>query len=156
MGLYENIRTEPTRGLPLREAITVAPTSSVREAIMEMRQKRLGCAIVVDADDRPIGMFTETMLDRLLLEGSWQLDELIKVHMAEQVSCVKESDPIVLVLDALQSKDVRFVCVVDENGRVIGLTGQKGMMEYIAEHFPREVMVQRVGSSVCPPQREGA
>ena len=156
MGLHENIRTERISELPLRKAITVAPTSSVREAIIEMRQKRLGCSIVVDAEDKPIGMFTEAMLDRLLLEGSWQLDELIEVHMARQVSCVKTSDPIVMVLDAMQSRDVRFVCVVNKNGRVVGLTGQKGLMEYIAEHFSREVMVQRVGSSPYPHQREGA
>ncbi len=156
MSLHENIRTEPVSELPLRKAITVDPASSVREAITEMRQKRLGCAIVVDTEDKPIGMFTETMLDRLLLEGSCQLDELIEVHMAQQVSCVKTSDPIVMVLDAMQSRDVRFVCVVNENGRVVGLTGQKGLMEYIAEHFSREVMVQRVGSSPYPRQREGA
>ena len=156
MGLHENIRTERISELPLRQAITVDLASSVREAITEMRQKRLGCAIVVDAEDKPIGMFTESMLGRLLLEGSCQLDELIQVRMAQQISCVKTSDPIVVVLDAMQSRDVRFVCVVNENGRVVGLTGQKGLMEYIAEHFSREVMVQRVGSSPYPHQREGA
>ena len=129
MGLHENIRTEPVSELPLRKAITVDPASSVREAVAEMRQKRLGCSIVVVAEDKPIGMFTETMLDRLLLEGSWQLDDLIEVHMARQVSRVKTSDPIVMVLHAMQSRDVRFVCVVNENGQVVGLTGQKGLME---------------------------
>ena len=156
MGLHENIRTEPVSELPLRKAITIDPASSVREAIVEMKQERLGCVFVVDPEGRPIGIFTETMLNRLLLEGAWQLDELIEAHMAEQVPCVTRTDPIAMVLDAMQIRDVRFVCVVNGNGRVVALTGQKGLMEYIAEHFPREVMVQRVGTPPFPHEREGA
>jgi hypothetical protein len=45
--------------------------------------------------------------------------------------------------------------VVDEEGKVTALAGQKSLMEYVAEHFPGQVMVQRIG---CPPcsEREGA
>ena len=75
--------------------------------------------------------------------------------MAKQWPWVQTSDPIVDVLEAMLTKNVRFLCVVDEEGRVVGLTGQKGLMEYVAEHFPGQVMVQRVG---CAPylNREGA
>ncbi len=53
-------------------------------------------------------------------------------------------------------KNVRMLCVVDEQGRVVGLTGQRGLMEYVAEHFPGEVMVQRIGQPSYMSDREGA
>ena len=56
----------------------------------------------------------------------------------------------------MQLKNLRFLCVVDENGQVAGLTGQRGLMEYVAEHFPGEVMVQRIGQPPYLSDREGA
>ena len=76
--------------------------------------------------------------------------------MAEQLPWVKLSDPIADVLEAMQLKNLRFLCVIDEEGQLAGLTGQKGLMEYVADHFPSQVMVQRIGSKPYITDREGA
>ena len=110
---------------------------------------------MVDDDQKPIGIFTESMLTQLMAHGAAPLDDPVRLQMADRLPWVKKSDPIVDVLEAMQAKNIRFICVVDEGGRVAGLTGQKGLMEYIAEHFPRQVMTQRVGSPP-PRNREGA
>ena len=46
--------------------------------------------------------------------------------------------------------------VLDDEGRPVGLTGQKGVMEYIAEHFPRQGKVQLMESKLHMDHREGA
>ena len=69
---------------------------------------------------------------------------------------VSTSDSISRVLDAMEQSKTRFVVVVDGDGKVGGLTGQKGLMEYIAEYYPGEVMVQRVGTKPFSVKREGA
>ena len=46
--------------------------------------------------------------------------------------------------------------VLDNDGKVIALTGQKGLMEYIADHYPGQIMVQRVGVPPYSQSREGA
>ena len=76
--------------------------------------------------------------------------------MAERVPWVKLSDPISDVMEAMQLKNTRILCVVDDKDRVVGLTGQRGLMEYVAEHFPGQVMVQRVGQTPYLADREGA
>ena len=65
--------------------------------------------------------------------------------MAAQVPWVRGSDPVVFVLEAMQLKNVRLLCVVDDQDRVIGLTGQRGLMEFVADYFPGDVTVQRLG-----------
>ena len=47
---------------------------------------------------------------------------------------------------------------MDENAltRIAGLTGQKGLIEFVADHFPGQVMVQRIGGQPYPSDREGA
>lgn len=155
MGLRENMKTEPVTKLALRAPILLGPEEKVRVAIEKMRQQKLGCVIVVDTNNRPLGMFTESMLTQLLARGQNILDDPVRTHMADRVPWVEERAPIADILDVMEVKNVRFLCVVNDEGRVTGLTGQKGLMEYIADHFPGLVMVQRVG---CPPSmhREGA
>ena len=155
MGLQENIRNEPVRQLNLRQPVVCSPETTLRTAIERMRECRLGCAIIVDQEHKPVGMFTESMLTGLIARGSVAWEDPVSCHMAEQWPWVKESDPIADILAAMQLKNVRFVCVVDEEGKLTALAGQKSLMEYVAEHFPGQVMVQRIG---CPPcsEREGA
>ncbi len=157
MGLQENLRTEPVNRLALREAIKAPAETSIRQAIDLMRAKRLGCLIVVDPEDKPVGTFTEAALIDLLVQNPALVDtDQVGQHLDKVWACVKESEPIAAMVDAMREKDLRFVCVVDEQGKVKALTGQKGLVEYVAEHFPRQSMVQRVGGKPFLKEREGA
>ena len=156
MGLHENMLKEPVSQLALRPAVTAPADVTVRDAVQLMQQKSLGCVLIVDGDNKPLGMFTEGMVRHLLVENQAALDDRVKTHMADRFPWVKLSDPIVTVLDAMHAKNHRFVCVVDEDEKVTALTGQKGLMEYIAEHFPRQILTQPVGVKPPTDQREGA
>ena len=48
MGLRENILNHPVSQLELRPLIAVEPAVTVRNAIEQMRQNRLGCVVVVE------------------------------------------------------------------------------------------------------------
>ena len=156
MGLYENMVSEPIRRLALRDAITVSADLSVRDAVLCMRDRKLGCVIVVDEHQKPMGMFTEAMLRCLMIDDRTALDDSVQDRMEKQFPCASITDPVVTVLEAMQAANHRFVSVVDDTGRVVGLTGQKGLMEYIADHFPQTVLTERVGIEPPRRQREGA
>jgi CBS domain-containing protein len=144
MGLQEKLRTEPVTKLDIRTPVAVAPTTTVRKAILKMRDACLGCAVVVGRDRKPVGVFTEAMLRHLLLRSPQFADGAIGEYMATTFACVKETDPVGIVVDAMDAKNIRFVVVVDELGKLTGLTGQKGLMEYVAEQFHREVVAHRI------------
>lgn len=154
MGLKENLATEPVANLAIREPVALRPGESVRTAIVRMRERRLGCVILTE-NDKPVGLFTEGMLTRLLAAGKNVLAESASGHAATDFAIVRKDEPIARVLEAMQRDNTRFVVVVDGEGKLAGLTGQKGLMEYVADHFPQQVMVQRVGSPP-PKHREGA
>ena len=156
MGLFENMNSESVGKLNLREPVVVKPHDKVREVVQAMRKQNLGCAILTDGDQKPVGMFTESMLTQLVASNPDAMDEDVASQAAERWPQVTLSDPISAVLDALEIKNVRFLSVVDDEGRIAGLTGQKGLMEYIADHFPGQVMVQRIGQKPYMHDREGA
>ena len=144
MGLQEKLQTEPVSRLNIRTPVAVTPSTSVRQAILKMRDAGLGCAVVVGRDKKPVGVFTEAMLRHLVLRVPRFAGQAIGEHMAKTFACVRESDPVGIVVDAMDAKNIRFVVVVDERGRLSGLTGQKGLMEYVAEQFHREVVAHRI------------
>ncbi len=156
MGLQQDMQNEPVSQLSLREPVTAVRGTTLREAITLMREKKLGCTVVIDEDRKPIGMFSESMLTQLLAQDAARIDEPIEEHMAGQWPWVRLTDTVADVLEALECKNVRFLCVVDDGDRLVGLTGQKGLMEYVADHFPGQVMVQRIGGKPFPQDREGA
>lgn len=155
MSLLESMQSGSVTNLTIRPPILCSRAVSVRDTIVKMREGRLGCAIIVDDDARPLGIFTEAML-RQLLVSSVSVEDGIEGHMSTNFPWVKATDSVETVLDALETNNTRFLVVVDDHGTVVGLTGQKGLMEYIAELFPGEVMVQRVGGKGFSDQREGA
>ncbi|MEQ8849261.1 CBS domain-containing protein [Botrimarina sp.] len=155
MRLKDSLSNEPVSRLALRDPVLCLPDEAISEAVSRMRDRKLGCVIVVDDERRPVGLFTENMLSRLVASDPSGLRDKLRARMAEQCHCVRPTDPVARVLEAMQRSNTRFVCVVDDDGKVVGLTGQKGLMEFIADHFPQQVMVQRVGSPP-PSQREGA
>jgi CBS domain-containing protein len=157
MRLKQNIHTELVADLPLREAILIQTDTPISVAIERMREKQLGCAIVVDADGRLLGTFTERIVIDLVLQQPENLTSLIVGdHMDRENVVVKKSDTILAVYESILKQATRFVCVVDDEGTVVGLTGQKGLSEYVAEHYPQQVMVQRVGGRPGMKKREGA
>lgn len=147
MGLQENFRSELVSKLEIRKPVTVQITTSVRDTVTQMRDRDSGCVIVIDDDRKPIGIFTESMLTEMFSHGPVAMDEPIKKFMADRCPWVRSSDPIADVLEAMQLNNTRFLCVVDDEGHVTGLTGQRGLMQYVADHFPGQVMVQRIGQS---------
>jgi CBS domain-containing protein len=103
-----------------------------------------------------VGKFTERTLIKLLRKNPAGLDEPIQRHMLTNPDTMRMTDTIGEAIDLMQSKSIRFVIVLDEQGKAVALTGQKGVMEYIAEFFPRQVKVQEMDAKLSMQKREGA
>nr|VFK40026.1 MAG: arabinose-5-phosphate isomerase [Candidatus Kentron sp. TC]VFK56628.1 MAG: arabinose-5-phosphate isomerase [Candidatus Kentron sp. TC] len=99
----------------------VATGVAVRDALMEMTRKRLGTAVVVDRDDRVLGIFTDGDLRRAL-------DERVDVHGAriDEVmtrDCVTVSADILAAegLSLMQTRKINALVVVDDDNRLAGV-----------------------------------
>jgi arabinose-5-phosphate isomerase len=156
MGLKEDLDANTVEKLNLRKPVTISKSATVREAIVKMRDAGMGCVIALDDDDKAVGMFTEGMLRHALNESTGVLEEVLDHQMVSRLPWVLPTDPVRMVLDAMEEHNFRFIAVLDEDRRVLGLTGQKSLMEYIAEYFPHEVMTQDPTGNVVSQKKEGA
>lgn len=157
MGLHEAVKNETVSEMPLRRALTMKRGAPVRQALVMMRDSHLGAVLVVDDQQKPLGLFTERLLVRLLSVSAAGLDQPVEDHM---IACdglvVRLDDPVVSVIQAMQNTGIRFICVVDAQGRVHSLAGIRSLIEWLVEHFPRAVKVQELEAKHHMDQREGA
>jgi CBS domain-containing protein len=156
MGFRNEMAEDCVRSLPLRDAIMIDPETPLSEAVARMRGKSLGCAVVVDPRGAPTAFFTEQSLLRALLQDPVLDQRPVRDFFDPDFLVVCSSDPITRVWDAVQRNGLRFIAVIDDEGRLIGLTGQRGLAEYLADSFPQQVFVQRLGSTPWMQRREGA
>jgi predicted transcriptional regulator len=157
MGLRENILREPVSVLQLRPYAAVTADATVRQAVDAMRAKQIGAAMIVDEAGKAIGMFNEKMLIRLLINDPKLLDDPVEKHMTRNIFTVQASDSIAKLISTMQNRHLRWVSIVDADGRPTALTGLRGVVEYVADYFPRQVKVQPIdGSKVSIKTREGA
>ena len=156
VGFRDDLEHESISTLPLREAIVVHAGTVIRAAVAAMRHQSLGCAVIVRVGMVPAGLFTEKSLIKALVSHASLDDHPVSQYADTSFLSVKGSEPISRVWDAICRDGVRFVCVTDDDGRLIGVTGQRAIAEYIAEYFPQQVMVQRLGCTPWMQQREGA
>ncbi len=160
MGFRETIDRESIDELPLRDAIVVHSGTVLRGALALMRSHALGCCVIVDyvfgSAGIPCGIFTEQSLLDALTKGASLDDRAVCDFADSKFLAVNRHEPISRVWDAVLMDGLRFVCVTGDDGKVIGITGQRGIAEYISEHFSRQVSVQRLGGTPWMQQREGA
>ena len=156
MGLREILDGETVAALPMREPIAVESGTVVRAAVARMRDRSLGFAVVVGPGGKPIGVFTERTLLNVLVQDASLDERPVGDFVEPEFALVNRSEPIAKVWDAIQRDGFRFVCVVDDDGRLVGLTGQRGISEFLSDCFAQEVAVQRIGGTPWFQHREGA
>jgi len=127
--------------------VTMAPRSTVREAISLMAAKRIGAVVVVGVEGRVLGMFSERDVVRLMADkGADVLNEELSRHMTSPVFSCTAASSIDEIMHLMTTRKFRHVPVV-ENGTLKGLVSigdvvkfrlaeveseHKAMREYIA------------------------
>jgi arabinose-5-phosphate isomerase len=105
-----------------------APDDLLKDALLEMSRKGLGTTVVVDADDRVLGVFTDGDLRRTL-------DRQVNVHSARVVEVMtrdcKTIAPGTLAAEALrmmQQYKINALPVVNSAGKLIGVLNMHDLL----------------------------
>lgn len=155
MDLAKNLKIDSVSRLHPTAPRQVAPTHTVAEAVAIMRQERVGCLLVCEAD-KVVGIFTERDLLRRVLAIGKPLSAHVAEVMTSNPVVVHLKDPIATAVKRMVDGGYRHLPVVDEAGRPVGVLSVKRIMHYLVEHFPATIYNLPPDPSVVPHQREGA
>jgi len=106
----------------------VPPQASLDELLRAMTGKGLGFAAVVDDAARPLGIFTDGDLRRLIERGVELRGLRAEQVMHRQPRTVREDALAVTAAEVMEQHRVTSVLVVDEAGRLVGALNSNDLM----------------------------
>ena len=101
-------------------------------------------------------MFTEQSVIRMLVEGASLDTTPVHTFAQTEFATVRTRDPILAAWKAVVQSGQRYVCVTNDEGQLVGLSGQRSLAEYVCDCFAKQIAVQRLGSAPWMLEREGA
>jgi len=133
------LRTERIRSLRLSDPARVGPEATLAETLKAMKTSGTGCAIV-SREERVVGILTERDVLNKIAGSAVDPGEPVSRFMTPNPRTLRPEDPLGEAIRLMTEKGYRHVPLVDEKGREAGVVCAKDLVEYIAEHFPAEVV----------------
>lgn len=99
----------------------VGPDTPLRDAVLEMSRKRLGCTTVLDADGRLLGIITDGDLRRLLERRGETLALPVGDVMSKHPSTIGPEELAAAALKVMEDRKITALPVVDGNRVLLGI-----------------------------------
>ena len=100
--------------------VSVAPSSTVLEALKVMAEKEIGAVVVID-NEHLVGIFSERDYARkVVLQGKASKDTPVREIMTDTVVCVRPEQTVDDCMNLMTDKHIRHLPVL-EHKKVIGV-----------------------------------
>ena len=107
----------------------VAGTTKVKDVLWTITKARCGCACVVDAKHKLLGIFTDGDLRRHLEADPAVLSRKVAEVMTKNPASIKKDKLAAQAFDLLKTKKIDELPVVDRAGRVVGLLDVQDLLK---------------------------
>lgn len=155
--IERELLTHPLRKLACEDYVVVEPQTTVDETLTQWREAGVHCAMVVE-NDGLVGIFTERdVLYRIIDRGRNPATLPLQEVMTRSPDTLLARASVAFVLNRMAVGGFRHVPVVDEQGHPVAIVSVRDVVEFLVDHFPREVMnlPPEVGGNITR-SREGA
>ena len=102
--------------------ITLSPSDTVGEALSLVHKRAHGAVVIVDSENRPLGIFTET--DAIGYDRFTQLHNV----MSSDLLTIEAGTEMEKMFDVLSGHRITTAPVVDGDGRLVGCITRKGAL----------------------------
>lgn len=121
--------------------ITLLPNNKVSDALEIMIEKKIGSIVIIDADDKVIGMVTErdmthTVLAKKLDTEATPLSEIMSTH----IRAATEDDNLIDWMQTMSSQRFRHLPIIDKDKKLIGLMSQGDFLAFTFPDLSEKIM----------------
>ncbi|MFN7226861.1 MAG: CBS domain-containing protein [Holosporales bacterium] len=111
--------------------LTFNAQDKVIEAVNAMSERNYGASVIVDAENKPVGIVTERdFMRRLLAKGLDAHTTPISTIMTSELKLASADDEVVDWLRIMSNERFRHLPVVDAQGKLLNLMSQGDFVSY--------------------------
>jgi CBS domain-containing protein len=134
--IEHSLMEEPVACLQPLRPLTVEPHTGLDEAIRFMRNHGIGCVLVTDTAGKLAGILTERdLLQKVAGKGR----ELTRLRVVDCMTAAPESSkpghPLGHALQRMIVSDIRYLPLVDDSGKPVGIVSSRDIIAYMANRF---------------------
>ena len=127
-----------------RNVVSVAPETSLQEALTIMAGSRISCLVVAEKK-RPVGIFTERDLVRAIARHTELGSRPIRDLMTSPVVTIHGKLTLFEAYSIMLSNRIRHHVVVDSSGRIIGVMSQSDLINVLGlEYFVEMRLIEQI------------
>ena len=154
MSLESELRSERVSHLRLSGFTAVPVVTSVRDALDQMRTDG-NTVCLVTQQRRLVGIFTERDVLRRVVEKQGVLDAPISTVMTADPISVGPEASAASALRLMEKHHIRNLPVVDASGQIVGSMTHMAVIDWLAAHYPVEVLNRPPDPERFPRKAEG-
>jgi CBS domain-containing protein len=124
-----SLNTATVRSAMTKEVRTVAASAPVHECVAAMELGKVGCVVVTDGE-KPVGIFTESDLVRLVAQKPRFLELRMDEAMSKPIVTVLPTATVWDAMSLMGRKGIRRLPVLEE-GRLVGIITEKDVFRVI-------------------------
>jgi len=111
---------------------TVGPDTLVEDAAGQMQDNEVGSLVVVDEENRLLGILTTTDFVDIVARSQPKAETTVERYMTTDVLTVSAQDSIVDVADLLVGHGIHHAPVIDDDEGVIGMITTTDLTVYLS------------------------
>jgi CBS domain-containing protein len=113
---------------------SVEPDATVLDALRFMAEKNIGAVLVMDAELRLLGIFSERDYARkIVLQGRSSKETPVNAVMTRRVVCVKPAQPVRDCMALMTKEHIRHLPVITDEG-VVGVISIGDVLKSIIDY----------------------
>jgi CBS domain-containing protein len=126
------------RELPLRvsdimvkDVVTAKENDKIRDIAIRMYEKKIGSVVIVDDEEKPIGIVTERDLVYVVARALTP-DTPAWMVMTENPVVINENALVTEAMEKMRELNIRHLPVVDASGRLVGMVSFRDIIDFTA------------------------
>ncbi|MBI1950714.1 MAG: CBS domain-containing protein [Acidobacteria bacterium] len=139
MTIEQALRDARLGSLSLSDPACVPRGTSLAITLGVMRENGVGCVLVCDGE-RVVGIFTERDVLNKLIGSGISESEPVDRFMTSNPASLRRTDCLGDAVRMMTERGYRHIPLLDERGRRAGMIAARDIVNYVAEHFPAEVV----------------
>lgn len=150
----ETFWSEPIGKVDLQRAAVVPSGTTIIDAVKEMKYNQIGCVMVTDKDGKLIGILSNGDLMHEFVGSTLPGDTPVDTIMTKEPFTGSPELTVKEALEIFHSQSFRHMPILSGD-QIKGILSIRGLMTFISEHLPLEVMNLPPDSSLIASRTSG-
>lgn len=139
MTIEQALRDERLGSVAVSNPTSVPRGTSLRDTLRVMREEGVGAVLICEGE-RLVGIFTERDVLNKLIGNRISESEPVDRFMTPEPAVLRPTDCLGDAVQMMTERGYRHIPLIDGQGRRAGMIAARDIVNYVAEHFPAEVV----------------